>query len=593
MSPNPPRNGTSRRSRSRRRSSKHAEAVQEDWEDRSSSPLATRCVDPPPDKKSSHKEVRRNREKTDHVSKDDGRDTAKAADRSVRQSSRRDDSKAVEKVVEREEVRRNHDVTTSAPRSDDRLAKELPETERSKRIAERAASLLRRKNKEREAKRERDEAEGTSLDPPLRRRKTSTRTEEEGAADLSSQRDDGRRRKDRHEIENASRHRERRTQREPSRSPYAALIDRREARKSLSGREKEKEHDDRGGQGKRRFRESGDDRRRREERQVSRSIPARKASRSLSAASKDEGAPDLAKQLEDAKIRNSKIAAREAAGQFDKPPPAPEGGTQESSSGTTPAIAPVGPQMSETLRGLLDRSSVLAADAQQLKQQVEEKNAKLAAEKEEKKEETLRLAKPLHDSLLDEDNKPRLLALTGLVGVSLTQEKDVVVRANSQRELQIAIGKLRRLAYHCQWGCSKEKVGELLLGRPLKPLNSMVLRLAAVSSRLPSHEARLTGTSPKLRVGTTNGMCDLLIQSVSGLSRKHCTITFEPEKGAAYIQDLSTNGTFLNGKRLPKPPYKSIQDARVRLVHGDEVSIRRKSDELEELGWMVNIVKLG
>jgi len=511
--------------------------------------------------------------------------------------------------------------------------------DRGRRIAQRAASLLRRKNRLRDNNTV-ESAAADAEEPPLRR-KPQREEEEEAVNQAVLPQDEGKRRGERGRERPRERRQQddvadkpgdrgdRRVRRDASRSPYTALADKREARRNPR-RSRDRERSDDRGRGGRRIddrhgaRQSGRERprasrerhdpnrRRREERRVSRSIPARHVSLSRSPSATQAGAADLAKQLETAKIRHSKIAAREAAGQFDKPPPGQEGSSVQVNQPPGPAIttptvptATVGPQVGPapqlpaSLRGLLDRSAggSIAADALQLKQKVEERNAiekaKLAAEKEEKKEETLRLAKVLHESLLDEDNKPRLLALTGLVGVSLDEQEDVVVRANSQRELQLAIGKLRRLAYHCQWGCSKEKVGELLLGKPAKPINSMVVRLAAVSSRLPSHEARLTATAPKLRIGTEKGVCDLAVTSVSGLSRKHCTITFEPDKGAAYIQDLSTNGTFLNGRRLPKPPYKSVQDARVRVVHGDEVSIRRKSEEVEELGWMVNIVKMG
>merc|ERR1719421_113440 len=68
------------------------------------------------------------------------------------------------------------------------------------------------------------------------------------------------------------------------------------------------------------------------------------------------------------------------------------------------------------------------------------------------------------------------------------------------------------------------------------------------------------------------GVTSIVIDNIPGISRKQCTITFEPHKGACYMQDLSTNGTYLNGKRLPRPPYKNPQDARVRLFHGAELS---------------------
>merc|ERR1711976_1043994 len=105
---------------------------------------------------------------------------------------------------------------------------------------------------------------------------------------------------------------------------------------------------------------------------------------------------------------------------------------------------------------------------------------------------------------------------------------------------------------------------------------------------------KLTNKMPKLRIGSQAGPqgCQMVVEGVPGVSRKHCTITFEPERGACYVQDLSTNGTYLNGKRLPRPPYKNPQDARVRLFHGDELFFRLRSEETEELGYVVNLVEL-
>ncbi|CAJ1392945.1 unnamed protein product [Effrenium voratum] len=47
---------------------------------------------------------------------------------------------------------------------------------------------------------------------------------------------------------------------------------------------------------------------------------------------------------------------------------------------------------------------------------------------------------------------------------------------------------------------------------------------------------------------------------------------------------MSTNGTRLNGKRLPRPPFKHPMDARVRIFHGDELVLAITPDG-EELGF--------
>lgn len=212
--------------------------------------------------------------------------------------------------------------------------------------------------------------------------------------------------------------------------------------------------------------------------------------------------------------------------------------------------------------------------------------------REEGKETVLRMPPRLCESLLHPENLPRLLLVTGLESCNQNADGLVVLSASSRKGLGKALGQLRRIAFHCQWGCSKEKVAALLAGRPAKPLNAMLVRMAATSSRLLSHEARLTQKAPKLRMGTQAGANNFQVEGIPGLSRKHCTITFEPDKGACYLQDLSTNGTYLNGKRLPRPPYKNPQDARVRIFHGDEVFFRLKSEDAEELGFVVNLMPL-
>ncbi|CAJ1336298.1 unnamed protein product [Effrenium voratum] len=53
---------------------------------------------------------------------------------------------------------------------------------------------------------------------------------------------------------------------------------------------------------------------------------------------------------------------------------------------------------------------------------------------------------------------------------------------------------------------------------------------------------------------------------------------------------MSTNGTRLNGKRLPRPPFKHPMDARVRIFHGDELVLAITPDG-EELGFVVNLLE--
>lgn len=79
----------------------------------------------------------------------------------------------------------------------------------------------------------------------------------------------------------------------------------------------------------------------------------------------------------------------------------------------------------------------------------------------------------------------------------------------------------------------------------------------------------------------------------SGISRKHCTITFQPDKGHVGIQDFSTNGTYVNRKQIPRLSKRSSKkpaEAWARLCHGDEVTLQRSSSEEEEVGFIVNLL---
>lgn len=269
-------------------------------------------------------------------------------------------------------------------------------------------------------------------------------------------------------------------------------------------------------------------------------------------------------------------------------PPPPEG------SDFSSALVP----LPEKLRGLLDNGRSIAMEVAKMKQAVEAAAQPVPSrrvsepESEESKQTVLRMPASLQESLLHPDNMGLLLARTGLQSAMLNDDGMVVLRAASQKMLTKALGHFRRVAYHCQWGCNKGKVAALLTDRPARPVQTMVVRLAATSSRLQSFEFRLNQKTQKLRIGTQAGACQMVVEGIPGLSRKHCTITFEPEKGACYVQDLSTNGTYFNGKRLPRPPYKRPQDARVRVFHGDELFFKLRVDDGEELGYVINLLEL-
>eukprot|EP00933_Yihiella_yeosuensis_P023566 TRINITY_DN18354_c0_g2_i4.p1 TRINITY_DN18354_c0_g2~~TRINITY_DN18354_c0_g2_i4.p1 ORF type:complete len:632 (-),score=175.09 TRINITY_DN18354_c0_g2_i4:192-2087(-) len=303
--------------------------------------------------------------------------------------------------------------------------------------------------------------------------------------------------------------------------------------------------------------------------------------------------------------RRREDAGLKPASGFGLAPPPPDPGSDAAAVQGPAMIGQGALALPEKVQGLLMHSDTLAQEVLRMKIAVEAATGapqaplssgsggiKLQADKSDAAETVLKMQSRLAESLLDPSNEPKLLAKTGLLSAHLNEEKHVVLRAPSRKALQKALGQLKRVAYHCQWGCSVTKVNALLSERPAKPINTMVLRLAATSSRLLSHEERLTLKNRKLRIGSQAGECQLVVEGIQGVSRKHCTVTLEPEKGACYVQDLSTNGTYLNGKRLPRPPYKNPSDARLRLFHGDELLFKTRSEDGEELGFVVNLLEL-
>lgn len=269
------------------------------------------------------------------------------------------------------------------------------------------------------------------------------------------------------------------------------------------------------------------------------------------------------------------------------PPPAPAGDAFASGAVMYGPAGPLVP-LPEKVKGLLEHQDSLAQEVMRMKMAVEAATGAPGASmkfdsKEDPAETTLKMPTRLTDCLMEPENLAKLLAKTGLLSATLNQEKHLILRAASRKQLQKTLGQLRRIAWACQWGCSSSKA---------KAVNSMVLRLAATSSRLSSHDAKLNAKMRKIRLGTQAGTGMLVLEGIPGLSRKHCTITFEPAKGACYVQDVSTNGTYLNGKRKPRPPFKNPADARVRLFHGDELLFKLRTDDAEELGYVINLVEL-
>merc|ERR1712194_647383 len=93
----------------------------------------------------------------------------------------------------------------------------------------------------------------------------------------------------------------------------------------------------------------------------------------------------------------------------------------------------------------------------------------------------------------------------------------------------------------CQWGCNKSKVGVLLQDEAVKKPHTIVLRLAATSSKLQSFETRLTNKMPKLRIGSQAGPqgCQMVVDG-EGRSMSRICPPMAPTSTASGCLDRRT-----------------------------------------------------
>ncbi len=75
----------------------------------------------------------------------------------------------------------------------------------------------------------------------------------------------------------------------------------------------------------------------------------------------------------------------------------------------------------------------------------------------------------------------------------------------------------------------------------------------------------------KVVIGRDPASCSVIVGAdKSDVSRTHCSIWYDPVKDAFKIKDTSSNGTFVNGQKLPKDQHVQIpDDSVISLGNGD------------------------
>lgn len=152
----------------------------------------------------------------------------------------------------------------------------------------------------------------------------------------------------------------------------------------------------------------------------------------------------------------------------------------------------------------------------------------------------------------------------------------------SRKAISTAARFLDRVQMHCHWGASRDKVRRLL--RRSQGIESVLVRLSpmTVNHLLPAQKT-FSGSETTLTMGKDK-QNDVVIQDAA-VSRHHCVISFEPAKGGIYVADLSTNGTYLNGVRLPSKKLAG----KVLLSHGDELLFKDPAAGDAEFGYICNL----
>eukprot|EP00434_Breviolum_minutum_P036191 symbB.v1.2.032061.t1/scaffold3798.1/size50166/1 len=153
-----------------------------------------------------------------------------------------------------------------------------------------------------------------------------------------------------------------------------------------------------------------------------------------------------------------------------------------------------------------------------------------------------------------------LLESSGISDLDWDAELSQAKLSGTASQVEKAEQLLRRAITHCNWGVSDTKVLGLLTSRPC---HSAKLVLSPTVTTL--RQAVCQFSINKLQVTMGSSTSNEIVLKGPLISRSHAQLELDLDKGALYILDLSTNGTFLNAVRLPKT-------GKVALFHGDDLS---------------------
>lgn len=196
---------------------------------------------------------------------------------------------------------------------------------------------------------------------------------------------------------------------------------------------------------------------------------------------------------------------------------------------------------------------------------------------------TVVVHKELVGLLMTAENKTTLEEETG-AGIEWDADKARVQISGSPEQVQRAQRLLSRVTTHNRWGQSADKIRRCIKPRKVE---SILCRLSAMGT-LPAVQKTLNSTHSSIKMGKGPENHVILPNPYKVVSRTHCVLEYDEERGAVYIYDCSTNGTFLNQRRLPPKA-----NGKILLSHGDELMFKDPLDGTKhEFGYMVNLEEI-
>lgn len=168
-------------------------------------------------------------------------------------------------------------------------------------------------------------------------------------------------------------------------------------------------------------------------------------------------------------------------------------------------------------------------------------------------------------------------------GCTVEFDKGKVLLWGSPEQINVAQQSVKRVSTHCMWGVSEDKIARIL--KP-KSLDGVKIVMSPMGVNLKPFERSLSMKQLQVSIGKDKKINHLAINDAQ-VSRQHCIIELDLQRGAVYVMDMSTNGTFLNGTRLP-----GKGSGKVLLSHGDDLVFKdRIHDPSSDFGYIINIIE--